>query len=76
MAAKKKTKLSYEQGMEALEALVSRLDEGKLSLEDSMKTYEEGTRLAAQLAQMLDEHKRRIEQIDPETGEIAPFEGE
>ena len=76
MAAKKKAKLSYEQGMEALDALIERLGEGKLSLEESMKTYEEGVALAAQLSRILEEHEKRIEQLDPDTAEIAPFEGE
>ena len=76
MTAKKKTRPTYEQGVEELEELIDRLGEGKLTLEESMKTYEQGMELVAQLTKMLDEHKRRIEQIDPETGEIAPFEGE
>lgn len=76
MTAKKKAKLTYEQGMETLEGLIDKLGEGKLSLEESMKTYEQGMELAAQLAQMLEEHRMRIEKIDPETAEIAPLEGE
>lgn len=76
MTAKRKAKLTYEQGIEALEALTDRLAEGKLSLEESLKTYEEGIALAAQLTQMLEDHRRRIEQIDPATAEITPIEGE
>ena len=48
--------------------------EGGLSLEQSMKTYEEGMALAAQLEGMLAEHRRRIEKIDPDTAEIETFE--
>ena len=76
MTSNKKEKLSYEQGMEKLEELIGKLSEGKLSLEESMKTYEEGVALAAQLSQELDSYHRRIEQIDPETAEITAFEGE
>lgn len=76
MTSNKKEKLSYEQGMEKLEELIGKLSEGKLSLEESMKTYEQGMALASQLSKMLEDHQRRIEQIDPETAEIAPLEGE
>ena len=76
MTANKRGKLSYEQGMEMLEELIGKLSEGRLSLEESMKTYEQGMALASQLSRMLEDHQRRIEQIDPETAEIAPLEGE
>lgn len=62
--------------MRSLEALIDRLSEGGLTLEESMKTYEEGVALAAQLSGELDAYRRRIEQIDPETAEITAFEGE
>ena len=76
MTAKRKVKLTYEQGMVELEGLIEKLGEGKLSLEDSMKTYEQGMELAATLSQMLEEHCMRIEKLDPETAEITPLEGE
>lgn len=76
MAVKKRPKLTYEQGVSELEAIVARLSEGKLSLEDSMKTYEEGVALAGELSRLLEQHERRVEQLDPETGEISPLEGE
>ena len=76
MTAKRKVKLTYEQGMVELEGLIEKLGDGKLSLEDSMKTYEQGMELAATLSQMLEEHRMRIEKLDPETAEITPLEGE
>ena len=76
MTARKKAKRSYEEGMQALEGLIDRLGEGGLSLEESMKLYEEGVALAAELSQELSAYRRRIEQIDPQTAEITPFEGE
>ena len=76
MTARKKAKRSYEEGMQQLEGLIARLGEGGLSLEESMKTYEEGVALAAALSVELESYRRRIEQIDPETAEITAFEGE
>ena len=76
MTARKKAKRSYEEGMRELEGLIDRLGEGGLSLEESMKTYEAGVALAAELSGELASYRRRIEQIDPETAEITAFEGE
>ena len=74
MAAKKKPKVSFEAGMQELETLISGMQSGDMQLEDMMKTYEQGMELAAQLEAILKEHRRRIEQIDPETAEITTFE--
>ena len=74
MTARKKAKPSFEEGVAALESMIAAMNEGGLSLEQSMKTYEEGMALAAQLEVMLSEHRRRIEKIDPCTAEIETFE--
>ena len=69
--AKKQT---FEAGMSELEALTARLETGDMTLDDTMKTYEKGVMLAAQLKRQLEDSRKRIEQIDPETAEITPFE--
>ena len=69
--AKKQT---FEAGMSELEALTARLETGDLTLDETMKTYEKGVTLAAQLKRQLEDSRKRIEQIDPETAEITPFE--
>jgi len=74
MAAKKKPKVSFEAGMASLEEMVLNMQNGNLSLDEMMSTYEVGMALAAQLDTMLREHRRRIEQIDPDTAEITTFE--
>ncbi|MBQ2948371.1 MAG: exodeoxyribonuclease VII small subunit [Clostridia bacterium] len=74
MAAKKKKTLSFEEGMDALEAMIGRLGEAELPLEESIALYEQGVALCAQLEQELAQKRRRIGQIDPETGEVEPFE--
>ena len=73
MAAKKKKELSFEEGMVQLEQLVGRLSESELSLEESIALYEQGAQLAAQLEAQLAQQKKRIEMIDPDTGEIEEF---
>lgn len=69
--AKKQT---FEAGMSELEALTARLETGDMTLDETMKTYEKGVTLAAQLKRQLENSRKRIEQIDPETAEITPFE--
>ena len=69
--AKKQT---FEAGMSELEALTARLETGDMALDETMKTYEKGVTLAAQLKRQLEDSRKRIEQIDPETAEITPFE--
>ena len=76
MAAKKKKVLSFEEGMKALEQLVEKLSGSELALEESIALYEEGKLLAAQLSTQLEEQKKRIEMIDPDTAEIETFEGD
>lgn len=73
MTAKKKT-LTFEAGMQELERLTARLGEAELTLEESMSLYEQGVKLHAQLEQLLDKQRRRIEAIDPDTAEIEAFE--
>lgn len=74
MASKKKQKVSFEEGMQALEGIIASMSGGGLSLEEAMKAYEEGMVLCAQLDETLRAHARRIEQIDLETAEITIFE--
>lgn len=69
--AKKQT---FEAGMSELEALTARLETGDMTLDETMKTYEKGVTLSAQLKRQLEDSRKRIEQIDPETAEITPFE--
>jgi len=40
------TKLSFEEALEQLEAVVKELESGNLPLETAIKKYEEGTKLA------------------------------
>lgn len=69
-------KTSFEEGMQQLEALTDRLSGGELTLDETIKTYEEGVKLAERLEKELAKYRKRIEQIDPDTAEITPFEEE
>ncbi len=55
------TDLKFEDGLTRLEQIVSQLEAGTLSLEDSLKVFEEGIGLARYCAKYLAEAERRIE---------------
>ena len=73
MAATKKCK-SFEQEMGALGSMTERLSSGELTLEESMRVYEEGMKLADKLAKDLTALEARREQIDIKTCAIGPME--
>lgn len=51
----------FETSLKKLEEVVRRLEGGSLSLEDSLKAFEEGVRNAAFCSKKLDEAERRVE---------------
>lgn len=55
-----KKKLTFEAGMQELEALVQSLEAGQLPLEESFKAYEAAMKLKNELSALLDEGDRRI----------------
>ena len=58
------TNLSYEAAFQELEALVARMESGDLPLEDSVKLYERGQRLAAHCQALLEEAELKIRLVD------------
>ena len=54
---------TFEQALEALEALVERLEKGELALEESLKLYEEGIRLSRLCHGKLEEAEGKIEML-------------
>ena len=63
-----KNKITFEEGMQELEALVQGLETGDLSLEDSFKAYEKALALKNSLTALLDEGDKRI-RVLTESGE-------
>ncbi|MBR4081849.1 MAG: exodeoxyribonuclease VII small subunit [Clostridia bacterium] len=58
MAAKKKR--TFEEQLSALETLIGEMENGGLSLEDSMKRYEEGVNMVAALEAELNAAEQRL----------------
>jgi exodeoxyribonuclease VII small subunit len=55
------TDLKFEDCLSRLEQIVGQLEAGNLSLEDSLKVFEEGIGLARHCARYLTDAERRIE---------------
>jgi exodeoxyribonuclease VII small subunit len=55
--------LSFEKALQALEDIVSRLEAGKVDLEESIKIYERGEALRKHCEAKLKEAEARIEKI-------------
>lgn len=51
----------FETSLKKLEEIVHRLEGGTLSLEESLKAFEEGVKHASFCAKKLDEAERRVE---------------
>jgi len=55
--------LSFEDALKRLETIVSRLESGEASLDESITLYAEGDRLRAQCEKRLADAQARIEKI-------------
>ena len=71
-------KEKFEEALSRLEGIVRRMEAGDLSLEESMKAFEEGIKLARLCAKKLDEAERRVEiLLKQEDGmAVKPFQAE
>ena len=76
MARKKE---NFEEALQKLEAIVAKMEEGDLPLEEALKAFEEGVRLARVCTGKLDEAERKVEKlIRDQAGKIqtTPFSEE
>jgi exodeoxyribonuclease VII small subunit len=73
---------TFEQALEQLETVVARLEGGELPLEEALRTFEDGVKLARVCAARLEDAERRVRLLTaaPDGTEIevpfaAPNEG-
>lgn len=78
MPKKNETPPSFEQAMDELEKLVDTMENGELSLDDSLKAFEEGVRLTRLCQQSLREAEQKVMILTEKTadGELEPFAGD
>ena len=56
----KKEENSFEEKIESLENIVSKLEKGDLNLDDSMAKFEEGMKIAKQCNNILEDAEKKI----------------
>lgn len=69
--------LSFEAGLNDLEAIVKELEHGDLSLEDSIALFEKGISLSDKCRLQLEEAETKVEILLKKNGQVKaePFEG-
>lgn len=58
--------ITYEQAMKRLEEIVNMLEGNEISLDESMKLFEEGTKLSALCSKKLEEAQQKITTLTKE----------
>lgn len=68
MAAKKP--LNFEKALAELEQLVAEMEQGELSLEDSLKRFEKGIALTTECQQALQKAELKVSELVEKSGRI------
>jgi exodeoxyribonuclease VII small subunit len=71
-------KEKFEEALGRLEDIVKRMETGDMTLEESLKAFEEGIKLARLCSRRLDEAERRVEILLKQEEELVtrPFKVE
>jgi len=65
-------KKSFEDALEKLEKITNELEEGDLSLEDSLKFFDEGVKLAEYCNSKLSDAQRKVEILLKKDDSLEP----
>ncbi|MDF2181685.1 exodeoxyribonuclease VII small subunit [Neptuniibacter sp. CAU 1671] len=73
--ARKKNTPDFEHSLAELEALVSQMEQGDLSLEDALKAFEDGVQLTRQCQTILNDAEQKVQMLVEKNGELTsqPF---
>jgi exodeoxyribonuclease VII small subunit len=71
-------KIDFEASLGQLEQLVNQMEEGDLSLEDSLKAFEAGVKLTRECQQALADAEQKVSLLMEKNGEIVtePFDAD
>lgn len=67
---KEEKEKSFEEEMEKLETIVTELEKGDLSLDDSVKKFEEGINISKKCNEMLETAEKKISILLEKDGEL------
>jgi exodeoxyribonuclease VII small subunit len=75
MARKQQETPAFEKSLQELEALVVKMEQGNLSLEESLQHFERGIQLTRTCQQALKAAEQKVEILLKKTGQdnVAPF---
>ena len=74
MANKKTDSFNFEQALENLEELVTAMEEGELSLEESLQAFEKGIKLTRECQSALKKAEQKVQFLINEYGDTKEFE--
>ena len=76
MAVKKSTHIDFEKSLIELENLVQQMEQGDLTLENSLQYFEHGIKLVRTCQEALQRAEQKVEKLLEKNGriEIAPFD--
>jgi len=69
MAASKKS-LNFEHNLEQLESLVTEMESGELSLEDSLGAFEKGIKLTRECQNALQKAEQKVQKLIEANGQL------
>ena len=66
----KKVEINFEKALDELDSIVEELESGDLSLENSLKSFEKGIKLARQCQEQLSKAELQVQKLIEENGEL------
>lgn len=69
MTKKKDSTFNFEESLASLESLVSAMEDGDLSLEESLQAFEKGIRLTRECQNALHNAEQKVQVLIAENGE-------
>ena len=66
---------AFEETLAQLEALVSRMEDGQLSLEEALSSFETGIKLTRECQQSLQQAELKVQMLTRADGEPTAFPG-
>ena len=64
----------FEAALEQLEALVSAMEEGDLSLEESLQSFEKGIKLTRECQSALSKAEQKVQKLVDDAGTTEPLD--
>ncbi|MEX0964084.1 MAG: exodeoxyribonuclease VII small subunit [Pseudohongiellaceae bacterium] len=74
MTKKKQSKFDFEEALEELEELVSSMEDGELSLEESLQAFEKGIKLTRECQTALKNAEQKVQVLLNEDGDTEELD--